>query len=219
MHLKKLTAIISLLSMSSVLTSCSNTVSFPQSQNSVISGDSATAIQDVAQYDNTTQEQSTLPDEFLDDEVSVTSVSPSTSDTAASDSISAWQPYIDESIASHKSFVFSPESMNIDLDIIARLVDADTASSIMAFTGAKSYLDMPLGFTLKSASRVWLNSGLNINLPEDFPEDLAYPIDMSAPDATEIKNKYVADTTDSMITSTPTEFDSKIHGRVETSAF
>jgi len=107
-----------------------------------------------------------------------------------------------------ENFAFSPESLNSSLKMYEMfLIDGEEKQEILNLIGNRTYLDYKNSVISKTVNRIWIDSEKDYDFSSvKEMEKYLYAIDMSAPDATDIKDAYVSEVTDGFITSTPVKF-------------
>jgi serpin B len=111
------------------------------------------------------------------------------------------------------NFCYSPESLKTALQLYSKMIpDGEEKEQIAEFCGDRDYLKYYNTDVLKFCNRIWANSNRKFNwkAADGDISDYVFDIDMSKPDATEIKNQYVKDETDGFLEGTPTIFNDSV---------
>lgn len=109
-----------------------------------------------------------------------------------------------------QNFIYAPESLKIALSMYSAMVeDPAEKDNLTEFFGGRDYLSYKSSSTYKFVNRIWTDTNKEYNFDNlsDQLKGYVYAIDMSAEDATQTKNAYVAEQTDNFLTETPTTFD------------
>ena len=133
----------------------------------------------------------------------VTEPDPVVQQTAAPGTLEAYRQQMTMFAKSNGNFVFSPISMNAELNMNkAYFPNNETINSLLSGKDCLNYTFKDN--TYKSVNRIWVNEKSKIKTPASVKK---YEYVMSMQDsskATKVKNKFVSDNTNGFITSTPT---------------
>ena len=112
----------------------------------------------------------------------------------------------------HQTAIISPESIKSAFYMYSTLVSDDDRKEIQSFIGDKDFLSYQSTDALKIVNRIWYNTNMNFDFSEASDAKIAniiYGIDMSDPGATAVKDEFVNDNTNGLISKTPTKYTSE----------
>ena len=107
--------------------------------------------------------------------------------------------------------VFSLESLKCAADMYSHLLTEEGKTAYKECLGGIDYMSYKGNDAFRIVNRLWVNKNKDLNLKKVNLGKVVYEMDMSdAAKATAEKDKFVSDSTDGFIESTPTEFNSDV---------